>query len=164
MVLDTAGRMFMEEAAEGQSTEWKEFLKLLKQARANCPVNGLLLVISAESLLKDSAEKIEKTAGAIARQLDTIQRTLEVRFPVTVLVTKCDKIVGFREFFETVTDPTLQHQILGWSNPASLDEAFRPDNVESHLSGVRRLMKRRLGLIQNPVHSTDAQGRAHRRG
>lgn len=160
VVLDTAGRMFMEEAAEGQSTEWKEFLKLLKQARANCPVNGLLLVISAESLLKDSAEKIEKTAGAIARQLDTIQRTLEVRFPVTVLVTKCDKIVGFREFFETVTDPTLQHQILGWSNPASLDEAFRPDNVESHLSGVReRLMKRRLGLIQNPVHSTDAQGR-----
>jgi GTP-binding protein EngB required for normal cell division len=160
VVLDTAGRMFMEEAAEGQSSEWKEFLKLLKQARANCPVNGLLLVISAESLLKDSSEKIEKTAGAIARQLDTIQRTLEVRFPVTVLVTKCDKIVGFREFFETVSDPTLQHQMLGWSNPASLDDAFRPENVESHLSGVReRLMKRRLGLIQNPVHSTDAQGR-----
>ncbi len=160
VVLDTAGRMFMEEAGEGQSTEWKEFLKLLKTARPNCPVNGLLLVISSESLLKDSADKIEKTAGAISRQLDTIQRTLEVRFPVTVIVTKCDKIVGFREFFEGINDPALQHQILGWSNPASLDEAFKPEGVEQHLSGVRdRLMKRRAGMLQNPVHSMDPNGR-----
>ncbi|MBS0197461.1 MAG: hypothetical protein JSR77_11955 [Planctomycetes bacterium] len=160
VVLDTAGRMFMEEAAEGQSTEWKEFMKLLKTARPNCPINGLLLVISSESLLKDSSEKIERTAGAIARQLDVIQRTLEVRFPVTVVVTKCDKIIGFREFFETINDPGLQHQILGWSNPSPLDEAFKPDQVEKHMSGVReRLMKRRAGLLQNPVHTTDAHGR-----
>jgi GTP-binding protein EngB required for normal cell division len=160
VMLDTAGRMFMEEAGEGQSSEWKEFLKLLRSARAHCPINGLLLVIPSESLLKDAPEKIDRTAGAIARQLDVIQRILEVRFPVTVVITKCDKIVGFREFFESVTDPVLQHQILGWSNPGSLDDAFKPDEVEKHMDQVRdKLTKRRAGLLQNPIHTTDPNGR-----
>lgn len=156
VVLDTAGRMFMEEGAEGGSTEWKELLKNLKLARPNAPINGMLLVISSESLLKDSSEKIEATAGAIARQLDVVQRTLDVRFPVFVVVTKCDKIVGFRDFFETINSPDLQHQMLGWSNPAALDEAFKPDQVDKHLEGVRqKLLRRRFGLLQNPVHTSD---------
>ncbi|HYE63426.1 MAG TPA: type VI secretion protein IcmF/TssM N-terminal domain-containing protein [Phycisphaerales bacterium] len=160
VVLDTAGRMFMEEGTDGQATEWKEFMKLLKQCRPNAPINGMLLVISAESLLKDSAEKIEQTAGAIARQLDVVQRTLEVRFPVFVVVTKCDKIVGFRDFFETINDPNLQHQILGWSNPAPLDDAFKPDQVDKHLDGVRqKLLSRRMGLLQNPIHTMDPSAR-----
>lgn len=157
VIIDTAGRMFME---EGEGTEWKEFLKLLRKDRPNCPVNGLLLVISVENLLKDSAEKIEQVAGVIARQLDVIQRTLDVRFPVTVLVTKCDKIIGFRDFFETLNDPALQHQMLGWSNPASLDEAFKADAVSAHLETVRqKLLKRRMGLLQNPVHTEDPTAR-----
>lgn len=156
VVLDTAGRMFMTE----EDPEWKQFLKMLKTARPRCPINGLLLVISSESLLKDSAEKIEQTAGAIARQLDVVQRTLDVRFPVNVVVTKCDKIIGFREFFESLTDPAVQHQILGWSNPASLDEKFDPATVDKHLDSVRqRLIRRRYGLLQNPVHTSDANAR-----
>jgi len=159
VVLDTAGRMFMQDAESGQS-EWKEFLKLLKVSRPNCPINGMLLVISSENLLKDSAEKIDATAGIIARQLDLIQRTLDVRFPVTVLVTKCDKIVGFREFFEGLTDPIMKHQMLGWSNPAGLDEAFKPETLDKHLGDVRlRLMRRRMGLLQNPIHTLDPSAR-----
>lgn len=160
VVIDTAGRMFMQEAQAGGTSEWKEFLKLLRQVRPNCPINGMLLVISSESLLKDSAEKIEETAGAIARQLDVIQRTLEVRFPVYVVITKCDKIVGFREFFERIDDPTLQHQMLGWSNPASLDEVFKAETVDKHLDGVKeKLMRRRMALLQDPTHTTDPSAR-----
>jgi DNA polymerase III delta prime subunit len=156
VVLDTAGRMFMSE----EDPEWKQFLKMLRDARPRCPINGMLLVIPSESLLKDSTEKIEQTAGVIARQLDVIQRTLDVRFPVSVLVTKCDKIVGFREFFEGLTNPDVQHQILGWSNPAELDERFDPASVDRHLDTVRqRLMRRRLGLLQNPVHTEDPNAR-----
>lgn len=156
VVLDTAGRMFMTE----DDPEWKSFMKLLKESRPRCPINGLLLVISSESLLKDSSETIEQTAGVIARQLDVIQRTLDVRFPVSVLVTKCDKIVGFREFFETITQPDVQHQILGWSNPASLDDKFDPASVDKHLETVRqRLIRRRFGLLQNPVHTDDPNAR-----
>ena len=161
VVLDTAGRLFMSEGAgANDNSEWKEFLKILKRARPKCPVNGMLLAVDVETLLKDNAEQIEKKAGLIARQLDAIQRVLDVRFPVFVLVTKCDRIVGFREFFETMTDPQAAHQMLGWSNPADLDEPFSPDAIEQHLGVVREaLVKRRRFLILDPVHTDDPSAR-----
>jgi hypothetical protein len=160
VILDTAGRMFMEEKAEGGSSEWKEFLKMLKTARPNCPINGLLLCISVDTLVKDTAEQIEQKAGVIARQLDVIQRTLDVRFPVFVIVTKCDLLNGWREFFDGIDDPQLQHQMLGWSNPSPLDSRFEPEKVADHLNDVRRrLLKRRLGLLQDPVNTEDQNAR-----
>jgi len=161
VVLDTAGRLFMSEGVNpAENSEWKEFLKLLKRTRGKCPVNGMLLAVDVETLLKDNAEQIEKKAGLIARQLDVIQRVLDVRFPVFVLVTKCDRIVGFREFFESMNDPQAQHQMLGWSNPNDLDDGFSPEAVEQHLVTVREsLVKRRRALLIDPVHTEDPSAR-----
>ncbi|MCC6661569.1 MAG: hypothetical protein IT437_11865 [Phycisphaerales bacterium] len=160
IILDTAGRLMFEEVEPGSTSEWQEFLKLLKKNRPNCPINGMLLVIPAESLIRDTADQLEKKGGKIAQQLDNIQRALGVRFPVFVVITKCDLINGFREFFDTIKDPTLQHQILGWSNPADLDTPFNPELVEQHLRTVQhRLRRRRLGLLLDPVHTEDASAR-----
>ncbi|MEZ6244289.1 MAG: type VI secretion protein IcmF/TssM N-terminal domain-containing protein [Phycisphaerales bacterium] len=151
VILDTAGRLLFEDVEPGTTSEWKEFLRLLRQIRPNCPVNGLLLVIPADSLVRDTGEQIEEKAGRIAAQLDAIQRSLGVRFPVFVVITKADLINGFREFFDEMTDPVVQHQILGWSNPGSLDDAFDPGEVERHLLSVReRLLRRRLRLVGDP--------------
>jgi hypothetical protein len=160
VVLDTAGKMLMQEVKPGENSEWREFLKLIKIARQDCPVNGLLLVIPADTLIKDKAEAIEKKAGTIARQLDMIQRTLDVRFPVYVIITKCDLITGFRDFFEYIDDPTAQQQMLGWTNPAELDTPFSPDEVDKHLAQVKdRLMRRRMGQLVDPVHTEDPRDR-----
>jgi len=152
VLLDTAGRLMFEDVKPGETSEWREFLTLLKKNRPNCPINGLFLVIPSDSLIKDSADSIQKKAGKIAQQLDVIQRVLDVRFPVFVVVTKCDKVNGFREFFDGLTDPQLQHQMMGWSNPNPLDEPFKPEMVEKHLEQVAaRLRRRRLGLLRDPV-------------
>ncbi len=159
VVLDTAGRLMFEEVEAGKSSEWKEFLKLMRTARPNCPINGLLLVIPADSLIADSSDDIMHKAGRIAEQLDGIQRALGVRFPAFVVITKCDLINGFREFFADLDDPTLQQQILGWSNPADLDAPFRPEQVEEHLREVAdRLRERRMSLLTDPVHTEDELG------
>ena len=156
VILDTAGRLMFEEVAPGATSEWQEFLKLLRQHRPNCPINGMLLVIPAESLLKDSSETIARNAGKIAQQLDMIQRTLGVRFPVFVLITKADYLTGFSQFFDDLTDPQLQHQIMGWSNPAALDDPFDMNAVEDHLRQVHdRLVERRQRLLADPVNTED---------
>jgi hypothetical protein len=155
IILDTAGSMIFNEAQAGEAPEWREFLRLLKKARPYCPINGLFLVLSVESLIKDSADKIAQKASKLAQQLDLIQRTLDVRFPVYLLVTKCDLLTGFREFFDNIEDPLLQHQIFGWSNPAPLDEPFRPDLVEEHLKIVaERVRRRRLALLRESGPTT----------
>lgn len=151
IILDTAGKMIFNEAGAGDSPEWPEFLRLLRKARPREPINGLFLVLSVESLIKDSAETIKQKATKLARQLDLLQRTLEVRFPVYLLVTKGDLLAGFREFFDSVDDPSLQHQMFGWSNPDPLDAAFRADLVEDYLKSIsERLRRRRLALLREP--------------
>ncbi len=152
VILDTAGRLMFEEVETGGSSEWKEFLNLLKKYRTRCPVNGVLLVIPVDSLIKDTADEIEQKASKIARQFDLIQRALDVRFPVFVVITKSDLLNGFRDFFDNLDDPQLQHQILGWSNPAPLDEPYNPDFINQHLEAIRgRLFRRRLALMQEVI-------------
>ncbi len=161
VILDTAGRLIFEEVEPGTTSEWREFLGLLKKHRSNCPVNGLLLTIPVESLVEDAPEEMERKAAKIARQLEVIQRELDVRFPVFVLLTKCDLIHGFREFFEGLDDPRPQQQMLGWSNPAPLDAPFRPELLEDHLQAVaQRLRRRRLALLLDPVASQSDGRRA----
>jgi hypothetical protein len=160
IILDTAGRLMFEEVVPGSTNEWSEFLKLLKTNRPNCPINGILLVIPVDTLIKDSADSIEKKAGKIAQQFDQIQRTLGVRFPVFIIITKCDLLNGFREFFDDLNDPQLQHQIMGWSNPGALDQKFDPKAVVDHMENVKkRLTDRRQQLLLDPINTEDAQGR-----
>ncbi len=159
IILDTAGSMIFREAQAGASPEWGEFLRLLKKSRPQCPINGLFLVLSIESLIHDSADKISEKASKLAQQLQLIQRTLDVRFPVYLLVTKADLLTGFREFFDNIEDPLLQHQMFGWSNPDPLDSALRPDLIEQHLKSLAdRLRRRRLALILRETSSAGKLG------
>lgn len=160
IVLDTAGRLMFQSVEPAKSGEWSEFLKLLAKARPSVPINGLLLVIPADSLIRDTNNKIEEKAKKIALQFDLIQRTLGVRFPVFVVITKSDLINGFREFFNTFTNPDAENQMLGWSNPAPLDAKFEPDEVDKHLESVRkRLLQYRAALLLDPVNTDDPGAR-----
>ena len=86
IIVDTAGKMIIPDEADSDlrgewkpQAEWVEFLRLLRRSRPHCPINGLLLVLSTESLIKDSADKIARKASRLAQQLDLIQRTLDVQ-------------------------------------------------------------------------------------
>jgi hypothetical protein len=152
VILDTAGRLMFEEVEPGSTNEWREFLGLLKKNRPNCPINGLLLAIPADSLIRDENNNVERKAGKIARQLENIQKQFDLRFPVFVVITKCDLLNGFREFFDNIDDPQGQGQMLGWSNPDPLDAPFRPELIDEHFeTALFRLRRRRLALLQDPV-------------
>ncbi len=161
VILDTAGRLVFEEIEPGQTSEWVEFLALLRKHRPDCPINGLLVVIPAESLIKDSEEEIRQKAGKLARQLEVIQKQLDVRFPASVLVSKCDLLNGFREFFEDIHDVNAEQQMVGWANPEPLDTPFNPEQVDGYIRTVTaRLNRRRLGLLLDPVARDSKKRRA----
>ena len=156
IILDLAGRLVFSEVEAGGGNEWTTFLQLLKTQRQNCPINGMVLVIPADSLIKDSAEVIHRKAFKISQQLNVVQRALDIRFPVFVMVTKSDLITGFREFFDPLHSPETQQQILGWSNPNSIDEPFKPDLTDQYLETVQgRLLQRRLFSLRDPTPSHD---------
>jgi hypothetical protein len=160
VILDTAGGIVFAPSDSPVTPQWMEFVALLKKHRRKCPLNGLILTISLESLLRDSPVEVDAKAGVIARHFDMLQVELGARLPVFILVTKCDLLAGFSSFFSDIKDEKSQNQMLGWSNPAPLEAPFRPELVGEHFHNlVQRLRRRRLGSLLDPVPSQDGARR-----
>lgn len=149
VLLDTAGAMLMSPEA---TKRFEEFLKLLRGFRPDCPVNGIILAIPVDSLLADTPSVLEEKAKRIAQQFAIIQKALDVRFPIYLMVTKSDRLPGFREFTDAPGQQTFDREMLGWSNPADLDDPFDPGYIAGALDSVAtRLEGRRLALLADPI-------------
>jgi hypothetical protein len=161
-ILDTAGRYSVAGAGVGEDggadatasdrLQWESFLDNLRHFRPQAPINGVIVVLPATSLLEDDAETRAAKAHSLLRALNDLRERLEIRFPVTVMVSKSDRIGGFGEFFEgrdAARDPDFDRQLFGvgapgdreWSRPFDA-VAFRRDFDEL----VSRLRRRRLRL------------------
>jgi type VI secretion system protein ImpL len=103
VLLDTAGRYTTHESdpvADRQA--WGTFLQLLLRTRPRCPLNGILVAVSVADLLDLNAEQVDEHARLLRARLDELQNTLRVRMPVYVLLTKCDLLPGFLDWFGTL--------------------------------------------------------------
>ena len=149
VILDTAGRLTFQEDSATDSSEWTFFLNLLGKHRPYCPINGVILVIPVDALLNDDSGTMEKKARNISDKLLHIQRTLAIQFPVYVLLTKCDQIFGFTQFFNRLS-PAQQREMMGWSNE---DNKGGFDN-EAYDTSFERILTRidqlRLKYLSQP--------------
>ena len=144
VILDTAGRFTFQEANAPDQHEWNTFLKLLTKHRKQCPINGVIVVIPVTSLVEDAIDVIESKAKNIRQKLRHLQQVLGIRFPVFVLVTKADRILGFTEFFSRL-DPVDQRQLFGWSSQTSQATPWNPKEFDDNFNEVfSRVHKLRL--------------------
>ena len=117
VLLDTAGRYFSQDSqADSDAAEWRDFLDLLMRYRKRRPINGVLVTLSAESLLTQSTEARERHVRAVRRRIDELQAQLKVQIPVYFVVTKCDLIAGFVEFFDDLSHEG-RTQVWGATHP-----------------------------------------------
>ncbi len=131
IVIDVKGDLIVSENdLYSNKQDWRLLLDLLANHRSKRPLDGIVLTISAEELLgKIPHELLMRRADHLHMKLWEMQRTLGVRLPVYFLITKCDLVAGFSSFCQEI--PEENHQdILGWSNPYSIDTAFSPIWVE----------------------------------
>lgn len=100
VLLDTAGRYVTHE--EDQE-EWLAFLDMLKKARKDRPINGVIATISIADLVEGREEEVETHAKQMRARIDELITRLGVVFPVYVMFTKCDLVQGFVEFFDELS-------------------------------------------------------------
>lgn len=113
VLIDTAGRYTSQDSdAAADSKAWQSFLSLLKRHRPLQPVNGIIVAIGADELLRGDRLAIDAHAAAIRRRLAEVRSGLEVAAPVYLLVTKADLLAGFIEFFEDL-DVEGRRSVLG---------------------------------------------------
>jgi len=149
VILDTAGRFTFQEESAPDQQEWEMFLKLLRKHRRDSPINGAIIVIPATSLVEDTAEEQEKKAKNIRQKLLHLQKVLEIRFPLFILITKADRVLGFTEFFSKL-EPAEQRQLFGWSNPGPHEEGWNLEGFGGVFDGiVERIHKQRMRCLKD---------------
>ena len=104
VLLDTAGRYTTQDSdASADSAGWAEFLALLKKYRKRRPLNGVIFAVSAQDLMTQGQAGREAHVAAARRRLNELNKELRINLPVYVLVTKCDLVSGFTEYFDDLT-------------------------------------------------------------
>lgn len=126
VILDTAGRWAIPPSSDTSGGEWQAFLKLLAKHRKRCPINGVIVTIPTTSLLEDSAEQIQEKAQKLRGKLIELVRNLGVEFPIYIMVSKLDLVLGFAEFCASLSDLGAT-QVLGWNR--------EPDSTPYHYEG-----------------------------
>ena len=89
-----------------------------------------------------NAEQARYWQSDAGRKWVELQESLDLRYPVYVVVTKCDLITGFREFFDAPGNESFEPQMLGWSNPDSLDHPFEPARTPALLAPIADRLQR----------------------
>jgi type VI secretion system protein ImpL len=142
VLLDTAGRYTTQESNQAvDKVEWEGFLKLLRKFRPRAPINGVILTASVADLLGSSEEERGRQAAAIRRRLSELYDTLDVRFPVYLIVTKTDLLGGFNEYFDRLTTEE-RAQVWGFTFPLSADGAGLQELAQTFRTEHALLQKR----------------------
>jgi len=140
ILLDTAGRYTTQDSnARADAAGWTAFLQLLRKFRGRQPINGVMVAMSATDLLALSERDREQHVTAIRERLDELGRNLRIEAPVYFLVTKCDLIAGFSEFFDELGQEA-RAQVWGVTFPIEATEAGTA--AESFASEFDKLIER----------------------
>lgn len=159
VLIDTAGRYTTHESdrvADRQA--WEVFMQLLRRARPRRPLNGVLVAVSIADLLALSSEEIAAHARVLRARLDELQTALRVRLPAYLLLTKCDLLPGFIDWFGAL-DRKDRDQV--WGVTFDLSTTDRAQAPAEFAAAFEQLVDRLAdGLTERLQAERDAQRRA----
>lgn len=120
---------------DAEEAELDALLHLLAEKRHRCPINGVILAVSAPPLAVADESRRRAAAAAHQHTLRRITDVLQVRGPVYTVVTSMERILGFSEFFGDLKGRDRE-QIFGWSDPHPPDAGFSPRDVDAALDDL----------------------------
>ncbi|MDX2164321.1 MAG: type VI secretion system membrane subunit TssM, partial [Gammaproteobacteria bacterium] len=128
-LLDVPGN-FLEPSVGGNSgaqhAAWLELLKQLKRVRPRRPVNGVILAVDVHTL----SQPIEQLTKLLRDRLQEIAFRLKQSFPVYLVCTQADRILGFNEYFDDLGQ-NEREQYLGVTFPLYFNQKNSPAELFS---------------------------------
>ncbi len=148
IILDTAGRYAIPIDEGRDKEEWQKFLALLIKYRRKEPIHGLIVTVAADKLLDGKPDVLEEDGKHIRRRIDELMRVLGTKFPIYVLITKCDLVQGMTQFCDRLPEKGLD-QPMGFINQdLTTDVAAFQERIFTALG--ERLRNFRILLIHQP--------------
>lgn len=95
---------------------WQQLLKILKRLRRKRPVNGLVLSLALPDILKYTPAQRQTFLQDVCKYIRDLHHHFSSQTPVYLMITKCDLIEGFVEFFNDLSKEELA-QVWGLTFP-----------------------------------------------
>ena len=143
ILLDTSGRYVTLDPAEDTADEWSMIQGLLHRTRLREPLNGVVVTVSAEDLWTLDPVKLSQLSQNVRQRIDSLMRSMNVRFPVYVMITKLDLVAGFRSFFNFIPVSQTGEMMGVLSDPKELWEETLRRGFREVSERVRTLMFQR---------------------
>jgi len=153
LVLDTAGRYAIPAEVARDRAEWYRLLRLIQHYHGREPLNGMIVTVAANDLVLQPDEKLRADGGQVRERIEEAIQELGLNFPVYVLVTKCDLLEGFCEFFG-VLPQRLVNDAVGFVDDPPSGAGDRPsrgsDAASRFQAGVHSVYER-LNVIRQSI-------------
>ncbi len=154
--LDTAGQYL---ATDARYAEWLAFLSRLESTRPRQPLHGILLVLGADAVSRMTPEESDLLGRKLRERVDEAQGFLGVDVPVSIVLSRCDTLPGFLEFFADVRE-TERGQVWGFTLPLAPPPTNSPsdpvakgfDQLDATLR--QRMLRRLMAREHIEVRST----------
>ena len=124
---------------------WDYFLKFFTKKRWKRPINGIILSISVDTLLSKNNKQLEYLAKNFRDRFDELSKAFMSSIPIYLVITKSDKIDGFKEYFSSLNQND-KNEILGVT--------FNNDKIDDKIikSEFEKLLKRLNSSVIDKVH------------
>ena len=143
VLLDTAGRYTSQDSQrEVDESGWSNFLDLIKKYRKK-PISGLLVSFSLSDLVTMNDFEIGQLINQTKQRISDINDYFDTRFPVYVVVTKCDMLAGFTQFFENFSHKEREQTFGITFDPKRLEKSSPVGLFSQEFSELVESLERR---------------------
>ncbi len=145
--VDMPGNYIEQKESPTDEHLWHSFLKLFRFRKWTRPINGVILTLSYDTLMGMQEGELEAYGKSLRDRFEELSKALGANIPIYLLVTKCDKIDGFNEYFANISNEE-HREILGITFENEIDsvdkEVLEPE--------FEKLLNRLNSSVLDKVH------------
>lgn len=127
---------------------WQTILKTLKQYKKGSAINGVIVAVDAVAFLQSSEEERQEKIDSLRHYIKDLYELVKTRFPLYLVLTKCDEISGFLEYFGRYSSEERE-QAIGFTLTETVEEDKLNDILNTQYDiFVEQLKNKLLKLLQ----------------
>lgn len=93
-------RLVFQEISSVDSILWQTFVKEIIYFRPRKPFNGCLFFVDFEFIIVNKEDHVELTLSTLCKRLEYITEQTSSAFPIYLMMSKLDKLDGFKEYIQ----------------------------------------------------------------
>ncbi len=134
---------------------WKFFLALIKKQGGAKNISGIAIAVPlAEIMKRNDTKAYYAMIHSLSKRINDLQNTFRKPLPCFLVITKCDLITGFNEYFSEITDEEIGQSWgipLPWNQKSAKVEQAFVNRFDALIKKLNQQLLWRLHQERNPM-------------